>query len=106
MAVGSSCLSRSYHGDALGVLVAREQRGGAFDSHRVQRETAHTAIELDEAFVDLFLEIKRQNGYSQGEIDRKRLSLEGVLVPVTVSPVEDKVVKAPVEVVVEPIGVF
>jgi tRNA (cmo5U34)-methyltransferase len=39
--------------------------------------------EIDEAFVDLFLEIKRQNGYSQGEIDRKRMSLEGVLVPVT-----------------------
>lgn len=39
--------------------------------------------ELDEAFVELFLEIKKQNGYSQAQIDRKRLSLEGLLVPVT-----------------------
>jgi tRNA (cmo5U34)-methyltransferase len=38
---------------------------------------------LDEAFVDLFLHLKLRNGYSQEEIDRKRLSLEGVLVPVT-----------------------
>jgi tRNA (cmo5U34)-methyltransferase len=54
--------------------------GGAFVL--VEKVLGATA-ELDEAFVDLFLEIKRQNGYSQGEIDRKRLSLEGVLVPVT-----------------------
>jgi tRNA (cmo5U34)-methyltransferase len=38
---------------------------------------------LDEAFVELFLQIKRENGYSDSQIDRKRMSLEGVLVPVT-----------------------
>ena len=38
---------------------------------------------LDEAFVELFLNIKRENGYSESQIDRKRMSLEGVLVPVT-----------------------
>ena len=38
---------------------------------------------LDEAFVELFLNIKRENGYSDSQIDRKRMSLEGVLVPVT-----------------------
>ena len=54
--------------------------GGAFIL--VEKILGATA-ELDEAFVDLFLEIKKQNGYSQGQIDRKRLSLEGVLVPVT-----------------------
>ena len=38
---------------------------------------------IDEAFVELFLNIKRENGYSDSQIDRKRMSLEGVLVPVT-----------------------
>jgi tRNA (cmo5U34)-methyltransferase len=33
--------------------------------------------------VDLYHKMKAENGYSQEEIDRKRLSLEGVLVPVT-----------------------
>jgi tRNA (cmo5U34)-methyltransferase len=39
--------------------------------------------ELDQLFVDLYLEMKRESGYTQEEIDRKRLSLEGKLVPVT-----------------------
>jgi tRNA (cmo5U34)-methyltransferase len=54
--------------------------GGAFVL--VEKVLGATA-DLDEAFVDLFLRIKKQNGYSEAEIDRKRLSLEGVLVPVT-----------------------
>ena len=54
--------------------------GGAFIL--VEKVLGATA-ELDEAFVDLFLRIKKENGYSQSQIDRKRLSLEGVLVPVT-----------------------
>lgn len=54
--------------------------GGAFIL--VEKVLGATA-DLDDAFVDLFLRIKKQNGYSQSEIDRKRLSLEGVLVPVT-----------------------
>jgi tRNA (cmo5U34)-methyltransferase len=33
--------------------------------------------------VNLFPHIKRENGYSDSQIDCKRLSLEGVLVPVT-----------------------
>jgi len=33
--------------------------------------------------VDLYYDLKKSNGYSQEDIDRKRLSLEGVLVPVT-----------------------
>lgn len=39
--------------------------------------------DLDAALVDLYYSMKRDHGYSQEEIDRKRLSLEGVLVPVT-----------------------
>lgn len=39
--------------------------------------------DLDSVMVDSYLSMKKENGYSQEEIDRKRLSLEGVLVPVT-----------------------
>jgi tRNA (cmo5U34)-methyltransferase len=41
------------------------------------------SADLDAMLVDLYYGMKRENGYSQEEIDRKRLSLEGVLVPVT-----------------------
>lgn len=41
------------------------------------------SADLDAMLVDLYYGMKRGNGYSQEEIDRKRLSLEGVLVPVT-----------------------
>jgi len=34
-------------------------------------------------FVDLYYRMKESKGYSHDEIERKRLSLEGVLVPVT-----------------------
>jgi tRNA (cmo5U34)-methyltransferase len=54
--------------------------GGAFIL--VEKVLGATA-KLDEAFVNLFLNIKRENGYSDEQIDRKRMSLEGVLVPVT-----------------------
>ena len=60
--------------------------GGAFIL--VEKVLGATS-ELDDAFVDLFLAIKKQNGYSEAEIDRKRLSLEGVLVPVTARWNED-----------------
>ena len=39
--------------------------------------------ELNSLFVKNYYDMKLQNGYSQEQIDRKRLSLEGVLVPVT-----------------------
>lgn len=39
--------------------------------------------ELDALMVDLYLAKKRSSGYSPEEISRKRLALEGVLVPVT-----------------------
>lgn len=41
------------------------------------------SADLDAMLVDLYYGMKRDNGYSQKEIDRKRMSLEGVLVPVT-----------------------
>jgi tRNA (cmo5U34)-methyltransferase len=39
--------------------------------------------EVNTVLTGLYYDHKRDMGYSQEEIDRKRLSLEGVLVPVT-----------------------
>lgn len=39
--------------------------------------------ELDAVMVDLYYALKGENGYTPEQIERKRLSLEGVLVPVT-----------------------
>lgn len=39
--------------------------------------------DLDDYMVNIYYALKGQNGYSEDEIQRKRLSLEGVLVPVT-----------------------
>jgi tRNA (cmo5U34)-methyltransferase len=44
---------------------------------------------LDKQFVRHYLDDKMLNGYSAEEVDRKRLSLEGVLVPVTARWNED-----------------
>jgi len=39
--------------------------------------------EIDRIMVNNYYNLKAENGYSQEQIERKRLSLEGVLVPVT-----------------------
>ena len=39
--------------------------------------------DLDALLVDRYHQMKRESGYTQEEIDRKRLALEGVLVPMT-----------------------
>lgn len=44
---------------------------------------------IDEAIRALYYDFKCRAGYSQEEIDRKRLSLEGVLVPLTARANED-----------------
>jgi tRNA (cmo5U34)-methyltransferase len=41
------------------------------------------SAELDKLTTKLYYDLKQSNGYSNYEIERKRLSLEGVLVPVT-----------------------
>jgi tRNA (cmo5U34)-methyltransferase len=48
----------------------------------VEKVLAATAL-LNEIEVALYYERKRQTGYSEEEIQRKRLALEGILVPVT-----------------------
>lgn len=64
--------------DAFNALVP----GGAFI---LVEKVLGASADLDALLVDLYYGMKRQNGYSQEEIDRKRMSLEGVLVPVTAS---------------------
>lgn len=54
--------------------------GGAFIM--VEKVLGSTSL-MDDVLVDAYYEMKANNGYSQVEIERKRLSLEGVLVPVT-----------------------
>jgi tRNA (cmo5U34)-methyltransferase len=38
---------------------------------------------LDSTFVEHYYDLKQRNGYTEDDIERKRLSLEGVLVPIT-----------------------
>lgn len=53
--------------------------GGFIVVEKVLGENA----KLDKMFVTSYYKLKAENGYSQEAIERKRLSLEGVLVPVT-----------------------
>lgn len=62
--------------DAFGCLLP----GGALII--VEKVLGDTA-RLDEVLVEEYLDHKRRNGYSEDDIQRKRLSLEGVLVPLT-----------------------
>lgn len=45
--------------------------------------------DLDREFVRQYLDLKRAHGYSEEQIQRKRMALEGVLVPVTAAWNED-----------------
>lgn len=52
------------------------------------------SADLNETMVHVYLDMKARNGYTEEEIERKRLSLEGVLVPVTASWNEDMLLSA------------
>ena len=54
--------------------------GGAFIF--VEKLLGESA-DLDKLFVEIYYDLKRAHGYDEDQIERKRLSLEGVLVPVT-----------------------
>jgi tRNA (cmo5U34)-methyltransferase len=54
--------------------------GGAFV---LVEKVLGASADLDALMVDAYYRLKAANGYSREEIERKRLSLEGVLVPVT-----------------------
>lgn len=57
-------------------------QGGVFIF--VEKVLGNTA-DLNKLFVKNYYDLKEKNGYSKEQIERKRLSLEGVLVPVTSS---------------------
>jgi len=54
--------------------------GGAFI---MVEKVLGNCSEIDEAMIHNYYNLKSEHGYSQEQIERKRLSLEGVLVPVT-----------------------
>jgi tRNA (cmo5U34)-methyltransferase len=54
--------------------------GGAFV---LVEKVIGSSAETDSLMTDIYLNMKSSNGYSEEQIERKRLSLEGVLVPVT-----------------------
>ena len=52
------------------------------------------AARLDQDMVDIYYDHKREMGYTEEQIERKRLSLEGVMVPITAKWNEELLVKA------------
>ena len=60
--------------------------GGAFIM--VEKVMGASAV-IDRDFTNLYLRLKSINGYSQEQIDRKKMSLEGVLVPLPAGVNED-----------------
>lgn len=61
-------------------------KGGAFI---VVEKILGSSADIDAAMVERYYDLKHENGYSNDSIERKRLSLEGVLVPVTAEWNED-----------------
>lgn len=61
-------------------IYARTLPGGALIM--VEKVLGDTA-QLDGMMVKHYLQLKREHGYSEEEIERKRMALEGVLVPMT-----------------------
>lgn len=55
----------------------------------VEKVTGATS-ELDDVFVNRYLRMKAEHGYTAEEIERKRLALEGVLVPLTARENEER----------------
>jgi tRNA (cmo5U34)-methyltransferase len=69
-----------YRQQVLANCYAHLPDGGALIVvEKILGETAH----LNNLYVSEYLDMKARNGYSQEEIDRKRYSLEGILVPLT-----------------------
>lgn len=64
----------------LRTIYKHTQPGGALIL--VEKVLGATA-DLDALMIERYYTMKAENGYSQEQIERKRLSLEGVLVPVT-----------------------
>lgn len=69
-----------YRQQILSAVFKHTLPGGAFIL--VEKVLGNSA-ELDTAMVERYYKLKAEHGYTQEAIERKRLSLEGVLVPVT-----------------------
>lgn len=59
----------------------------------VEKVLGSTA-DLDAELVDIYYDLKARNGYSQDQIHRKRMALEGVQIPVTAAWNEDTLARA------------
>lgn len=75
-----------YRQQLLGRVVQSLKPGGAFI---VVEKVLGASPDIDDLMVEKYYEMKSRNGYSDYEIDRKRLSLEGVLVPMKAKWNED-----------------
>ena len=75
-----------YRFRVLGDIYRHLNDGGALVM--VEKILGNTFI-LDNLMVSIYYDLKKKNGYTDDQIQRKRLSLEGVLVPVTARWNED-----------------
>lgn len=85
-----------YRQSVLKRVYEHTTKGGCFIL--VEKVLGQTA-QLDDVMVSRYLDMKRANGYSEEEIIRKRLALEGVLVPITASWNEQLLTRAGFEAV-------
>ena len=69
-----------YRHQILDSIFAHTVRGGALI---VVEKIIGCNASIDKALTDCYYDVKRQAGYSDEQIQRKKLSLEGVLVPLT-----------------------
>lgn len=76
----------NYRQRILRDVFERTNKGGALIL--VEKVLGGDAM-LDALMVEEYHELKLRNGYTEAEVERKRLSLEGVLVPVTAAWNED-----------------
>ena len=72
-------------------IYSKLKHGGAFIIVEKVISSHHL---LDELFTDLYIKHKLNNNYTQEQIDLKRKSLEGVLVPLTTEWNKDLILKA------------
>jgi len=75
-----------YRNQILRRIFEHTQPGGALI---LVEKVLGKEAETDGLLTHTYLQMKAENGYTQEQIDRKRLSLEGVLVPVTAKWNED-----------------
>jgi len=69
-----------YRYRVLGNIYKQMDNGGALI---LVEKILGSQYSINDLMVDAYYQMKSDNGYSQEDIDRKRLSLEGVLVPLT-----------------------